>query len=236
MKRLAALFLLLASLIALPLAMVRAQDAPATPDAPVIPPPSPTDAENILVLDLSTGGRVEVLLRPDKAPGHVARVKQLAREGFYDGVVFHRVIDGFMAQTGDPTATGQGGSAMGDLTAEFNDLPHLRGTLSMARTQDPNSANSQFFIMFMPNFALDKNYTAFGRVIGGMAAVDALNKGEPPVQPSWIVKASIKADNVPPPVAITQGPTVNGVVQPLPTTATVQTDAAPPTLTPTVPR
>ena len=226
-QRLTALFLMLAALLALPFAAARAQDAgtdaAATPAT--VPPPSPTDASNIWVLDLSTGGRVEILLRPDKAPLHVARIKQLTGQGFYDGLAFHRVIDGFMAQGGDPTATGEGGSTLPDLPAEFNDLPHLRGTVSMARTQEPNTANSQFFVMFMPNFALDRNYTAFGRVIGGMAAVDALNKGEPPAQPSWIVRASMKSDNVPPPATITQGPTINGVVQPLPTPGAAPADA-----------
>ena len=237
MNRLTALLLLLASLLALPFAAARAQDVADPAATPAIEPPSPTDSSNIWVLDLSTGGRVEVLLRPDKAPQTVARIKQLTGQGFYNGVIFHRVIDGFMAQGGDPTGTGQSGSPLTDLPAEFNDLPHLRGTLSMARTQDPNSANSQFFIMFMPNFSLDKNYTAFGRVISGMPAVDALNRGEPPAQPSWVVRASMKSDGLPPPAAITTGPTVNGVVQPLPTSAeTNPADAIPPTLTPTVPR
>ncbi len=217
-KRLFALILMLASLLALPFAAARAQEAvtDAAATQPVVPPPSPTDASNIWVLDLSTGGRVEVLLRPDKAPLHVARIKQLTGQGFYDGLIFHRVIDGFIAQGGDPTGTGRGGSPLPDLPAEFNDLPHLRGTVSMAHTQEPNTANSQFFIMFMPNFSLDRNYTAFGRVISGMGAVDALAKGEPPARPSWIVRATMKSDNVPPPAAITQGPRVNGVVQPLP--------------------
>ena len=231
-KRLFALILTLASLLALPFAAARAQEAvtDAAATQPVVPPPSPTDASNIWVLDLSTGGRVEVLLRPDKAPLHVARIKELTGQGFYNGLIFHRVIDGFMAQGGDPTGTGQGGSPLADLPAEFNDLPHLRGTLSMARTQEPNTANSQFFIMFMPNFSLDRNYTAFGRVISGMSYVDALEKGEPPAQPSWIVRASMKSDNVPPPVAITTGPTINGVVQPLPAAADPNASALEPVL------
>lgn len=236
-KRLFAIFLMLASLLALPFAAARAQDATTPAAAPTIPPPSPTDASNIWVLDLSTGGRVEILLRPDKAPIHVARIKELTGQGFYNGLVFHRVIDGFMAQGGDPSGTGQGGSQLADLPAEFNDLPHLRGTLSMARTQEPNTANSQFFIMFMPNFSLDRNYTAFGRVIGGMGAVDALPKGEPPAQPGWIVRASMKSDGVPPPTAITTGPSINGIVQPLAAAATPDpSELDPPTLTPTVPR
>ena len=230
-KRLTALFLMLSALLALPFAAARAQDAvtDAAAAPATVPPPSPTDASNIWVLDLSTGGRVEVLLRPDKAPLHVARIKQLTGQGFYDGLIFHRVIDGFMAQGGDPTGTGQGGSPLPDLVDEFNDLPHLRGTVSMARTQEPNTANSQFFLMFMPNFSLDRNYTAFGRVISGMGYVDALNKGEPPAQPSWIVRASMKSDNVPPPAAITQGPRVDGVVLPLPSP-----DAAPATDAPSL--
>ena len=238
MKRLTTLFLLLAALLALPFAAARAQepltDAAATP---AVPPQSPTDASNVWVLDLSTGGRVEILLRPDKAPQHVARIKELTGQGFYNGLIFHRVIDGFMAQGGDPSGTGQGGSTLADLPAEFNDLPHLRGTVSMARTQEPNTANSQFFVMFMPNFSLDRNYTAFGRVISGMSSVDALAKGEPPAQPSWVVRASMKADGVAPPSAITTGPTVNGVVQPLAAAATPdESDLEAPTLTPTVPR
>lgn len=152
------------------------------------------DLENTLYLDLSTGGRVAILMRPDKAPKHVERIKTLVRQGFYDGVVFHRVIDGFMAQTGDPQGTGAGGSDLPDLEAEFNDMPHLRGMVSMARTDDPNSANSQFFIMFQPNFRLDENYTVWGRVISGMEYVDQITRGEPPAEPDRIVKAMIAAD------------------------------------------
>lgn len=156
------------------------------------------DTENILLLDLSNGKRVAIRLMPQWAPKHVERVKTLAREGFYDGVVFHRVIDGFMAQTGDPTGTGRGGSELPDLEAEFNMLPHMRGTVAMARTaSDKNSANSQFFIMFYPRFSLDRNYTNFGRVIAGMDAVDAIKRGEPPREPTYIVQASVAADNKP---------------------------------------
>lgn len=165
--------------------------------APVAPPAA--TPENILHLDLSTGGRVSILLRPDAAPGHVERIKTLTRQGFYNGLTFHRVIEGFMAQTGDPKGTGEGGSELPDLAAEFNPLPHLRGTVSMARTQDPNSANSQFFIMLAPRFTLDNKYTAFGRVIGGMNFVDAIEMGEPPANPSRILRASIGSDNVAPP-------------------------------------
>jgi len=155
------------------------------------------DLENILYIDLSTGRRVAIRLMPDWAPGHVARIKELARSGFYDGVVFHRVIDGFMAQTGDPTGTGQGGSWLPDLNAEFNLMPHVRGTVSMARADAENSANSQFFIVFYPRFALDRNYTNFGRVIGGMDAVDAIERGEPPENPTRILQASVAADGKP---------------------------------------
>jgi peptidylprolyl isomerase len=166
--------------------------------APAATPAGP-DPENILYLDLTTGGRVAILMRPDVAPNHVERIKTLTRQGFYDGIIFHRVIDGFMAQTGDPSGTGAGESKLPDLKPEFNALPHLRGTVSMARTQDPNSANSQFFIMFMPNTPMDGEYTVWGRVISGMEFVDKIARGEPPARPSRIVKASIAADNVPPP-------------------------------------
>jgi cyclophilin family peptidyl-prolyl cis-trans isomerase len=168
--------------------------------AQAAPAPVTVDQENILHLDLSTGGRVTILLNPAVAPAHVERIKTLARRGFYNGITFHRVIDGFMAQTGDPTGTGKGSSDLPDLTAEFNAMPHLRGTVSMARADDPNSANSQFFICFQPRFSLDNKYTAFGRVISGMQFVDAIARGEPPEQPDRIVQASVGADNVPPPV------------------------------------
>jgi peptidylprolyl isomerase len=186
------LFLAALAIFALvvPAQLTHAQGAPA---APVI------DQENILHLDLSTGGRVTILLNPALAPAHVDRIKTLARRGFYNGIIFHRVLEGFMAQTGDPTGTGTGGSDLPDLTAEFSKTPHLRGTVSMARATDPNSANSQFFICFFPRFALDNNYTAFGRVIAGMQYVDAIARGEPPAQPDRIIQASIGADNVPMP-------------------------------------
>lgn len=155
------------------------------------------DPENVLLLDLSNGKRVAIRLMPSWAPNHVERIKTLARQGFYDGVIFHRVIDGFMAQTGDPTGTGQGGSPLPDLAAEFNPMPHIRGTVSMARAQAEDSANSQFFIVFYPRFSLDKKYTNFGRVIQGMDAVDAINRGEPPQNPTVILQASIAADGKP---------------------------------------
>ena len=158
------------------------------------------DRENILLLDLSNGERVAIRLKPDWAPNHVERVKTLTRQGFYDGIIFHRVIDGFMAQTGDPTGTGTGGSELPDIAEEFNPMPHLRGTVSMARSASPDSANSQFFIVFYPRLNLDNNYTNFGRVISNMAAVDAIERGEPPANPTRILQASIAADNKPVPV------------------------------------
>ncbi len=149
------------------------------------------DPENTLILE-TTKGRVVIALRPDLAPGHVERIKTLARQGFYDGVPFHRVIEGFMAQTGDPTGTGTGGSDLPDLKAEFNAEPHTRGVCSMARTSNPHSANSQFFICFEDARFLDKQYTVWGKVTEGMEHVDALPKGEPPREPGRIVKASLR--------------------------------------------
>ena len=141
-----------------------------------------------LTLSLSTGD-VVIRLRPDLAPQHVERISSLAQEGFYDGVVFHRVIDGFMAQGGDPTGTGMSGSDKPDLKAEFNEAPHVRGTCSMARTQVPDSANSQFFICFDDAGFLDRQYTVWGEVTDGMDLIDALPKGEPPRNPGKIVTA-----------------------------------------------
>jgi peptidylprolyl isomerase len=164
------------------------------------------DPENVLVLYLSNGGRVVIRLKPQWAPHHVERIKTLTRQGFYDGLIFHRVIDGFMAQTGDPTGTGQSGSKLPDLDAEFNDVPHGRGTVSMARTDDPNSANSQFFIVFYPRSALDRKYTNFGRVIAGMDVVDRIVRGEPPAHPTRIVQASIGADHKPAPEIRAEAP------------------------------
>ena len=187
------LTILLLGIVAAALSPAMAQTA-----APVSAPTAP-DLENMLVLDLSTGGRVTIQMFPAVAPAHVERIKTLTRQGFYNGVVFHRVIDGFMAQTGDPKGTGQGGSELPDLKAEFNDTPHLRGTVSMARTNEPDTANSQFFICFQPRFSLDKKYTVFGRVTSGMQFVDAIERGEPPVNPSTVTQASIASDNVAPP-------------------------------------
>jgi len=152
-------------------------------------------ADDTLTLTLDTGngegGDVVIKLRPDLAPGHVARITELANEGFYDGVVFHRVIPGFMAQGGDPTGTGMSGSDKPDLKAEFNAEAHVRGTCSMARTQVPDSANSQFFICFDDAGFLDRQYTVWGQVESGMEYVDALPVGEPPREPGKIVKATV---------------------------------------------
>ncbi|MBG50886.1 MAG: peptidylprolyl isomerase [Rhodobiaceae bacterium] len=150
------------------------------------------DPENTLLMDI-THGRVTIELRPDLAPGHVARIKQLARDGFYDGIVFHRVIEGFMAQGGDPTGTGMGGSGE-NLRAEFSKEPHVRGVCSMARAQDPNSADSQFFICFDDARFLDGQYTVWGKVIDGMDHVDAIKRGEPVQDPDKIVKMQVAAD------------------------------------------
>ena len=144
-----------------------------------------------LTFTLSSGGDVVIRLRPDLAPGHVERIAGLARDGFYDGVKFHRVIPGFMAQGGDPTGTGSGGSKLPDLKAEFNAEPHVRGTCSMARTSAPNSANSQFFICLDDASFLDKQYTVWGNVESGMEHVDGLPVGEPPREPGTIVKATV---------------------------------------------
>ncbi|HYE27030.1 MAG TPA: peptidylprolyl isomerase [Allosphingosinicella sp.] len=175
------------------------------------PPAPPLDPENTLLLDLSSGGRVAIQLRPDVAPNHVARIKALTRKGFYNGLTFHRVIEGFMAQGGDPKGDGTGGSDLPDINAEFNGLPHVRGAIAAARQGEAegadaaavaraqNSANSQFYIMLAPRLALDGRYTVFGRVVSGMNFVDAIEKGEPPASPTRILQASIAADNKPPP-------------------------------------
>ena len=150
--------------------------------------------EDTLIIE-TTKGRVTVAMRPDLAPNHVARIKELARSGFYDGAPFHRVIEGFMAQTGDPTDTGTGGSGK-KLRAEFNAEPHTRGAVSMARAQSPDSADSQFFICFGDASFLDKQYTVWGRVIEGMETVDKITRGEPPRSPDKIVSARIAADRL----------------------------------------
>ena len=151
------------------------------------------DPENTLWLETETG-RVTINLRPDLAPQHVARIKELAREGFYDGVLFHRVIPGFMAQGGCPHGTGMGGSSKTNLPAEFSREPHVRGVCSMARTNNPNSANSQFFICFDDATFLDGQYTVWGVVTEGMEHIDALPKGEPPRAPGKIVSMKVAAD------------------------------------------
>jgi cyclophilin family peptidyl-prolyl cis-trans isomerase len=184
------------TLFALPLlasALVAARPAPApvVPPMPsiVAPPEIVANKANHLFLDLSTGGTVEVVLRPDLAPHHVQRIQALVKQGFYNGLMFHRVIPGFMAQGGDPKGTGEGGSSLPDLKAEFTQVPFLRGTVGAARADSKDSANSQFFIMFAPHPELDDNYTVIGRVVAGMDAVDGIAPGEPPTEPTRIVKA-----------------------------------------------
>jgi len=154
---------------------------------------------NKLSLELSTGGTVVIQMRPDVAPRHVERVQTLVRQGFYNGLTFHRVIPGFMAQGGDPKGTGEGGSTFPDLKAEFSALPFLRGTVAAARLGDnPDSSNSQFFIMFVPNASLNGDYSVWGRVISGMDAVDAIAPGEPPAEPTKIVRAYLGDMAAPP--------------------------------------
>lgn len=156
---------------------------------------SARDLENTLYLDLDQAGteRVVIEMRPDLAPKHVARIKELVRQGFYNGIVFHRVIEGFMAQTGDPTGTGMGGSGQ-KIDAEFSQTPFKRGTLGMARAQSPNSADSQFFIMFADGSFLNGQYTVWGQVVEGMEFVDKIKRGEPPANPDKIVKLQVAAD------------------------------------------
>jgi peptidylprolyl isomerase len=178
---------------ALPIAafiLMAAVPAPA-PVLPSIAPPAEVAANpaNRLSLDLSNGGTVVILLRPDLAPHHIEQIQTLVRRGFYNGLTFHRVIPGFMAQGGDPKGTGEGGSDLPDLKAEFTSVPFLRGTVGAARAGSPDSANSQFFIMFAPNANLEDKYTVIGRVISGMDAVDRIAPGEPPPQPTKIVRA-----------------------------------------------
>jgi cyclophilin family peptidyl-prolyl cis-trans isomerase len=173
-------------------ALMAAAPAP-VPVAPSIAAPAEVAANpaNLLTLDLSNGGTVVILLRPDLAPHHIAQIQALVRRGFYDGLIFHRVIPGFMAQGGDPKGTGGGGSDLPDIKAEFTPVPFLRGTVGAARAESPDSANSQFFIMFVPNSSLDNNYTVIGRVISGMDAVDKIAPGEPPAEPTKIVRAHL---------------------------------------------
>lgn len=173
-------FLLLGGLIIMTTTQAKAYDNP----------------ENIVRLETSKGP-VVIRLMPEVAPNHVQRIKTLTSEGFYDGIIFHRVIDGFMAQTGDPTGTGTGGSELPDLQAEFNDTNFGRGTLGMARSASEDSANSQFFICFDDCSFLNNQYTVFGQVIEGMENVDRINRGEPPVQPDQIVTMRLEQPMVP---------------------------------------
>ncbi len=190
--------MMLKALLALPfMAFALAGAVPAASAqtaASILPPAAVTsNLANRLTIELSNGGRVVIQLRPDAAPGHVARIQALVRRGFYNGLIFHRVVPGFMAQGGDPKGDGSGGSELPDLQAEFNSLPHLRGTVSAARAQSTASANSQFYIMFAPRGSLNGQYTVFGRVIEGMDAVDSIAVGEPPETPTTIVRATLGA-------------------------------------------
>ena len=204
MPRPTSILLALAAFLAPALAVAQQQEAApaavqAAPAGPQIAQAAPAlEPENSWILDLSTGGRVVIQLRPDAAPQHVERIKTLTRQGFYNGLTFFRVIEGFMAQGGDPQNSGMGGSTLPDLPAEINGLPHARGTLGMARAEALNSANSQFYIMFMPRLQMDRQYTVLGRVVSGMNFIDAIEKGEPPAAPSRIVRASLGSDNLPP--------------------------------------
>jgi peptidylprolyl isomerase len=189
------------------IALVAAKPAPAAPTVSLIAPAAiAADSANRWTIELSSGARVVVQLRPDVAPHHVYRIQQLTTQGFYNGLTFHRVIPGFMAQGGDPQGTGQGGSTLPDLAPEFSDMPHLRGVLSMARAEAENSANSQFFIVLAPTFKLDHKYSAFGRVVEGMAAVDGMALGEPPAEPTKIVRATIGGPLPAPPAAAAAAP------------------------------
>jgi len=193
MRLFARLFALAACLIAVPAAaQIVESNIPGR-----AAPPLTTDVANLWLLDLSDGGRVTILLRPDLAPKMVERIKTLTRQHFYDGLTFHRVIDGFMAQGGDPKGDGTGGSTLPNVPAEFNYYPHVRGAVSAARAEDENSANSQFFIVLQPRLSLDKKYTVFGRVIEGMNWADAIERGEPPQNPTRILHAYIAADAPP---------------------------------------
>jgi len=195
------------SLFALPLmalALVAAKPAP--PLAPVVTHTAPAaiaaDPANRLNIELSSGGTVVIQLRPDIAPNHVYRIQSLASQGFYNGLTFHRVIPGFMAQGGDPKGVGSGGSNLPNLTAEFSGLPHMRGVMAMARTpEDFNGGNSQFFLMLSAGMSLDKKYTIFGRVVSGMQFVDGIAPGEPPEAPTKMVRVWIDGPLPAPPVA-----------------------------------
>ena len=184
------------SLLPLAFALIAAKPAPqpSVPAMPSLVAPAEVAANpaNKLTLALSNGGTIVIQMRPDIAPQHVQRIQTLVRQGFYNGLTFHRVIPGFMAQGGDPKGNGEGGSSLPDLKAEFSALPFLRGTVAAARLGDnPDSSNSQFFIMFVPNASLNGQYSIWGRVISGMDAVDAIAPGEPPAEPTKIVRATL---------------------------------------------
>lgn len=185
------------ALFALPIVaftLIAAAPAPVTvPALPSINAPAEVAADpaNKLTLQLSNGGTVVIQMRPDLAPHHVERIQILVRQGFYNGLPFHRVIPGFMAQGGDPKGNGSGGSNLPDLKAEFSTMPYFRGTVAAARTDQPDTANSQFFIMFAPDRSIEGKYTVWGRVISGMDAVDRIAPGEPPPEPTRIVKATL---------------------------------------------
>jgi len=224
-------------LTAVPLALALIAAPAFAKDKPAAPAPAPVlsavvdpdvthDPDNVLLLDLSNGGRVAIRLMPAWAPAHVERIKTLAKEGFYNGIIFHRVIEGFMAQGGDPTGTGQGGSQMPNLKAEFNSIPHVRGSVSMARTDEPDTANSQFFIVFYPRFALDKKYTNFGRVIAGMDVADRIARGEPPANPTKILQASLASENKPQMLPPPPPPAAAPIAAPAPAPAPVKAPVA----------
>ena len=212
-------------------ALIAAAPTAQAPAAPALSINAPAevaaDPANRLTLDLSNGGRVVVQLRPDAAPLMVQRIQSLAQAGFYNGLVFHRVIPGFMAQGGDPKGDGTGGSPLPDVKAEFNRLPHLRGTVAAARSENPDSANSQFYIMFAPRVSLDNKYTVFGRVIEGMAFVDRITPGEPPEEPTRIVRATLGA-----PVAVAASPSAAPAPAPAPAAPVVPPVAPAPSVEP----
>jgi len=221
-------------LVALPFlafALVAAKQAPPPPPKPpvslIAPADVAADPANRWTLELSNGGKVVIQLRPDVAPQHVYRIQQLTAAGFYNGLTFHRVIQGFMAQGGDPEGTGNGGSKLADVPAEFSDLPHVRGVASMARAEGPNTANSQFFIMLAPRFALDHKYSAFGRVVEGMATVDAIAVGEPPENPTKIVRATIGGPLPAPPVVAAAPAPAQPEATPAAPAGPAQTEVAP---------
>lgn len=178
-------------ILALSLIAAKRPEPVAVQPMPSIAAPAEVAANpaNTLMLELSNGGKVVIQMRPDLAPHHVERIQELVRQGFYNGLSFHRVIPGFMAQGGDPKGDGSGGSSLPDLKAEFTNMPYFRGTVAAARADSPDSANSQFFIMFGPNIGLEKKYTVWGRVLSGMDAVDKIAPGEPPAEPTKIVRA-----------------------------------------------